>query len=134
MRSRQTGALPTRSGSTAKAAGTSSHEGGPDAPLERVSTRRTAGEYAIFDEVTGKCVGTVNIERAHRLGQQRYPTSVIRVFDSKSISNFNTHLECVAFVKGVEALLSYMLEAKDVKGLKSVLNNMLEAKEFEIPA
>jgi hypothetical protein len=36
--------------------------------LERVSTRRTANdyEYAIFDEVSGKCVGTVNIEREHR--------------------------------------------------------------------
>jgi hypothetical protein len=56
------------------------------------------------------------------------------LFDSKSISNFNTHVECVAFVKGVEALLNYMLEAKDVEGLKSALNNMLEAKEFEIPA
>jgi cytochrome bd-type quinol oxidase subunit 2 len=38
-----------------------------------VSTRRTASEYAIFDEATGKCVGTADIERAHRLGQQRYP-------------------------------------------------------------
>jgi hypothetical protein len=38
----------------------------------------------------------------------------------------------VAYVKGVEALLNYILEAKDVKGLKSVLNNMLETKEFEI--
>ena len=102
--------------------------------LERVSTRKTASEYAIFDEVTGKCVGTVNIERAYPHGQQRYPTRVIRLFDSKSINNFNTHVECVAFVKGVEALLNYMLEAKDVKGVKSVLKNILEAKEFELPA
>jgi pentatricopeptide repeat protein len=43
-------------------------------------------------------------------------------------------VECVAFVKGVEALLNCMLEAKDVKGVKSVLKDMLEAKEFEIPA
>ena len=102
--------------------------------LERVSARRTDNEYGIFDEVTGKCVGTVSIERAPRVGNIRYPTRVIRLFDSKYISSFNTHMECVAFVKGVEALLSYMLEAKDVKGLKSALNNMLEAKEVEIPA
>jgi hypothetical protein len=63
--------------------------------LERVSTRRTASEYAIFDEVSGKYVETVNIERAHRLGQQRYPTRVIRLFDSNSGSIFNTHVECV---------------------------------------
>ena len=67
---------------------------------------RATSEYAIFDEVTGKCVGTVNIERAHRLGQHRYPTRVIRLFDSNSGSNFNTHVECVAFVKSVEALLN----------------------------
>src|SRR5215469_6235092 len=47
--------------------------------LERVSTRRTASEYAIFDEVSGKCVGTVNIEREHRLCQQRYPTMRVEV-------------------------------------------------------
>jgi hypothetical protein len=33
-------------------------------------------------------------------------------------------------MKGVEAVLSYMLEAKDVNGLKSVLDHMLEAKDF----
>jgi hypothetical protein len=102
--------------------------------LERVSTRRTDSEYGIFDEVTGKCVGTVSIERAPRIGHQKYSTRAIRLFDSKYISSFNSHMECVAFVKGVEALLSYMLEAKDVKGLKSALNDMLEAKEFEMPA
>jgi len=37
-------------------------------------------------------------------------------------------------VKGVEAVLNYMLEAEDVKGVKSVLDHMLEAKEFETPA
>ena len=40
----------------------------------------------------------------------------------------------MAFVKGVEAVLNYMLEAEDVKGVKSVLDHMLEAKEFETPA
>ena len=98
--------------------------------LERVST---PNEYGIFDEVTGKCVGTVSIERAHR-GHKRYPTRTIRLFDSKYVGSFNTHTECIAFVKGAEAVLNYMLEAKDVKGLKSVLDHMLEAKEFEIPA
>jgi hypothetical protein len=57
-----------------------------------------------------------------------------RLFDSKYVGSFNTHTECVAFVKGVEAVLNYMLEAKDVKGLRIVRDHMLEAKEFEIPA
>jgi hypothetical protein len=42
--------------------------------------------------------------------------------------------ECVAFVKGVEVVLDYMLKVKDVKSAKSLLNQMLEAREFEIPA
>ena len=37
----------------------------------------------------------------------------------------------LAFVKGVEAVLNYMLEAKDVKGLNSALNHMLEVKGCE---
>jgi hypothetical protein len=49
--------------------------------LERVSARQTDNEYGIFDEVTGKCVGTVSIERAPRVGNIRYPTRVIRLFD-----------------------------------------------------
>ena len=98
--------------------------------LERMST---SNEYGIFDEVTGKCVGTVSIERAHR-GHKRYPTRTIRLFDSKYVGSFNTHTECVAFVKGAEAVLNYMLEAKDVKGLKSVLDHMPEVKECEAPA
>jgi len=93
--------------------------------LERVST---PNEYGILDEVTGKCVGTVSIERAHR-GHKRYPTRTIRLFDSKYVGTFNTHMECVAFVKGVEVVLDYMLKVKDVKSAKSLLNHMLEAKE-----
>jgi hypothetical protein len=55
---------------------------------------------------------------ASHCGHKRYPTRTIRLFDSKYIGSFNTHTECVAFVKGVEAVLNYMLEAKDVKGCR----------------
>ena len=102
--------------------------------LDRVIARGTATEYAICDEVTGKCVGTVSIERASRTGRARYPTRTIRLFSSNNVSSFNTHMECVAFVKGVEAVLNYMLEVKDVKGVRSALHHMLEAKECERPA
>ena len=61
------------------------------------------------------------------------PQGPFRLFDSKYVGIFNTHMECVAFVKGVEVVLNYMLEAKDVN-LKPAPNRMLEAKEFEIPA
>jgi hypothetical protein len=96
--------------------------------FERVNARSTANEYGISDEVTGKYVGTVSIERAHR-GHKRYPTRTIRLFDSKYISSFDTHAECVAFVKGVEAALNHMLKAKNLKTVNAVLNHMLETKE-----
>jgi hypothetical protein len=102
--------------------------------FDRVSARGTANEYGISDEVTGECVGIVSIERTSRLGRGRYPTRTIRLFDSKCIGSFNTHVECVAFVKGVEAMLNYILEAKDVKGVKSLLSHMLEVKGCETPA
>jgi hypothetical protein len=102
--------------------------------LDRVSTPRRTDEYGIRDEVTGKCIGAVGIERAPRIGHQRYPTRTIRLFDSKHISSFNTHMECVAFVNGVEAVLNYMLEAKDVQGLNLALNRMLDVKGCETPA
>jgi hypothetical protein len=35
--------------------------------LKGVGTRRAAKEYGVFDEVAGKCVGTVAVGRLHRL-------------------------------------------------------------------
>jgi hypothetical protein len=99
--------------------------------LDRFSARGTTDEYGISDEITSKCVGTVSIERVSRIGRGRYPTRTIRLFNSNNVISFNTHMECVAFVKGVEAVLNYMLEAKDVKGVKSALHHMLEAMECE---
>jgi hypothetical protein len=43
--------------------------------------------------------------------------------------SFNTHGECVAFVKGVETVVSHILKAKDATSVKAVQNHMLEGKE-----
>jgi hypothetical protein len=104
--------------------------------LERVNARGTrtrSKEYGVFDEATCKCVGTVSIDPVPRLGHKSYPIRTIRLFDSTYIGSFNTHAECVAFVKGVETVLNYMLKAKDMKSIEVALNQMLEAKEFETP-
>jgi hypothetical protein len=90
---------------------------GPTPPLQTLSCR----------ELLKQCLG-------FRIGHQRYLTRTIRLFDSKYISSFNTHMECVAFVNGVEAVLNYMLEAKDVQGLNLALNRMLDVKGCETPA
>ena len=97
--------------------------------LERVSTRRTGNEYGVFDEATGKCVGTVSFDKVPGAGHKSYPTRTIRLYNSKYVGIFNMHMECVAFVKGVEVVLDYMLKVKDVKSAKALLNHMLEAKE-----
>jgi hypothetical protein len=89
----------------------------------------TGNEYGAFDETTGKCVETQST-RCPAPATRATPPGQFWLFDSKHVGSFNTHTECVAFMKGVEAVLSYMLEAKDVNGLKSVLDHMLEAKDF----
>jgi hypothetical protein len=60
---------------------------------------------------------TVSFEKVPGTGHKSYPTRTrtIRLFDSKYVGIFNTHMECVAFVKGVEVVLDYMLKMKDVK-------------------
>jgi hypothetical protein len=72
---------------------------------------RKSNAYVVLDEVTGKRVGTVRIDRAP--SNKSYPTRTIQLFDSKYTGSFNTHAECVAFLKGVEAVLNYILEAKE---------------------
>ena len=76
--------------------------------LERSDSHRTpkSNGYVVLDEVTGKSIGTVSIDRAP--SHRSYPTRTIQLFDSKYTSSFNTHSECVAFVKGVEAVLNHM--------------------------
>jgi len=58
--------------------------------LERVSTRRTGNEYGVFDEATGKCVGTVSFDKVPGAGHKSYPTRTIRLFDSKYTSASST--------------------------------------------
>jgi hypothetical protein len=89
---------------------------------------RKSNAFVVLDEVIGKCIGTVSIDRAP--SHRSYPTRTIQLFDSKYTSSFNTHAECVAFVKGVEAVLNHMLKAKDLKSVKAALNHMLEAKSL----
>jgi hypothetical protein len=60
-----------------------------------------------------------------RASHKSYSTGGIRLFDSKYVGIFHTHMECVAFVKGVEVVLHYMLKVKDVKSPKALLTTSL---------
>jgi hypothetical protein len=101
--------------------------------LERVDphyTGATSYQYGVFDEVTGKCVGTVNVDRF--TGRRRVARTVL-LFDKTYSGSFDTHMECVAFVKGVEAVLNHALKAKDATSVKAVLNHTLELQASETP-
>lgn len=102
--------------------------------LERVEgyyTGRTSYQYGVFDELTDKCVGIINIDRY--IGKRRV-TRTVELFDRKYRGSFDTHAKCVAFAKGVEAVLNHILKAKDATSVNAVLNHMLEVKECGAPA
>ena len=96
--------------------------------LERGDGARRTGNTAYLTKPPAS-VSEPSVDKVPRADHKSYPTRTIRLFDSKYVGIFNTHMECVAFVKGVEVVLDYMLKVKDVKSTKSLLNHMLEAKE-----
>ena len=102
--------------------------------LQRVDARyaRTMPtQYGVFDEVTGKCVGAVAIDR--HVGKRCVFRTVV-LFDERYSGSFDTHTECVAFVKGVEAVLNDILKAKNATSVKAMLNHVLEVTQHETPA
>jgi hypothetical protein len=60
----------------------------------------------VIDEDTGKTVGFVKAERSPI-------TRHISLFGGKYQGDFTDHEECVAFAKGVEAVLNHMLAADE---------------------
>jgi hypothetical protein len=86
---------------------------------------------AVFDEVTGKCVGAVAIDR--HIGKRRVFRTVV-LFDERYRGSFDTHTECVAFVKGVEAVLNDILKTENATSVRTMLNHVLEVTVYERPA
>ena len=63
--------------------------------LQRVDARYAGTmptQYGVFDEVTGKCVGAVAIDR--HVGKRRVFRTVV-LFDERYSDSFDTHVECV---------------------------------------
>ena len=89
---------------------------------------------AQFPNVHGRLAGRQSDgpgSRASRIGRARYPIGTIQLFEPKCTGSFNTHVECVAFVTGVEVVLNYM---KPLKGVKSLLTHVLEMEEGKTAA
>jgi hypothetical protein len=89
--------------------------------LDAYYTGKTSYQYGVFDEVTGKCIGTVNIDRY--IGKRRVARAV-QLFDKRYTGSFDAHAECVAFLKGVEAVLN-------ATSVNVMPNHMPEVKECE---
>lgn len=58
---------------------------------------------SITDTETGKTVGSITV------GHGGEPRRSVYLFDHKYNGAFDTHAECYAFVKGVEAVLNRMV-------------------------
>jgi hypothetical protein len=67
---------------------------------------QTLGGRAIIDAETGKIVGQFSF--GHQQGR-----TVLSLFDGKYHGTFDTHEQCWAFAKGVEAVLNHMVSIKE---------------------
>jgi hypothetical protein len=72
--------------------------------------RRLGGSIqsdSVDDEETGKSVGRI-VHASSLDGNRRR----ISLFDGKYEGSFKTHEECIAFARGVEAVLNHMVSLK----------------------
>jgi hypothetical protein len=65
----------------------------------------------VIDLDTGNIVGYVRTSGGATVGARGEPCRHISLFDGKFTGNFGRHHECVAFAKGVEAVLSHLTGA-----------------------
>ena len=66
---------------------------------------QTLGGRAIIDSETGKTIGQFSY--GHQQGR------TVSLFDGKYQGTFDTHEQCWAFAKGVEAVLNHMMLIKE---------------------
>jgi hypothetical protein len=76
-------------------------------------TRFADGPHQIIDVDSGKTVGNLECRQGMTLGNRRYMSRTLSLFDGKYRGSFETHAECVAFAKGVEAVIKQMVAPKD---------------------
>jgi hypothetical protein len=91
-----------------------------DIQVPRIDGRTRIGQlfHSIVDRDTGKEVGTLECRQGMTLSNRRYHSRTISLFDGKYLGSFETHAECVAFAKGVEAVINQMIEPKDHPPMK----------------
>jgi hypothetical protein len=83
--------------------------------LPHFDGRSAANTYPIVEVDTDKVVGLISTGQGWIIpGAKRWPSRTISFFDGKYMGEFETHKECEAFAKGVEAVLNHMISTKDM--------------------
>ena len=95
------------------------------------SVGETAAKQKMVRLVCDKC-GRRGQYRIDRLLEQYGPD--IAMPDLRHELAQCTHTECIAFVKGVEAVLDDILKAKNATSVTAMLNHVAEVMEYETPA
>jgi hypothetical protein len=75
-------------------------------PEINARTRMGKATHPIIDLVSGKTAGFIKGHNGS--GLDTFPPWVISLFDGKYSKGFSRREECVAFAKGVEAVLNHM--------------------------
>jgi hypothetical protein len=70
-------------------------------------TRMADFPHKVMDSDTDKAIGSIQGHQGASLGQ----SWSISLFDGKYNGAFESHNECVAFAKGVEAVLNHMVSS-----------------------
>jgi hypothetical protein len=90
-----------------------------DIQVPKIDGRTRKGGYThpIIDGDTGKVIGTLRCHEGSWGGgapnYKRYHSRTISLIDDKYRRSFETHDECVAFAKGVEAVINRLAAPKN---------------------
>jgi hypothetical protein len=86
-----------------------------DIQVPRIDGRTRIGDipHPIIDGDSGKKVGFLECRQGMTTHNRRYHSRSISLFDNKIRASFETHAECVAFAKGIEAAINQIIAPKD---------------------
>jgi hypothetical protein len=85
--------------------------------VPKIDGRTLAGNlrFGVKDLETNKTIGFVQARQGMTLSETRHPNRNISLFGGKYEGSFETHDECVAFAKGVEAVLNHMVSLPEAR-------------------
>ncbi len=83
---------------------------------------QTMYSVPVIDEETNKAAGQVIFSQ--------YQGRSIYLFDEKYKGKFGTHAECVAFAKGVEAVLNHMISGMELRPTDSPAADPLRSSQI----